>query len=396
MQTGPMKHGKNSEGIRVMCLLIILVVFMWFANVRSFNRGIKSTGLGSVQRDAILKQGNVDVRNMTLENLSDKTSAIGSTSESSPSTHISQLAMELKTQVGPSHGNKTTAEKMILRREHSIYKKGWDSDPIVIEEYKLLFFTIPKVGCTVFKQLFRRMMGYEDWYVQKDPWIPHQPGRNGLKYLNKYPLEKANHMMISPEWTRAIFLRDPKERVLSAYLDKVTIDTELRGGYIQRRCCKPRGWRKPNICDTVRLKKQKANETISVNGDDCSFQCFVEDIIPNCDDPHWRSSIQRIDEIFWPRMTFIGHFETLVDDTRRLLQQLGGGTESAWDKYGKSGWGKYGNESIFTSNSVTHATSAKQKLQKYYTPEVENMVKERYHADYESKFLNMTWKSCWD
>ena len=353
-------------------------------------------GLGSVQIDTILKQENVDVGNMTLGNLSDKISAIGSASESSPSSHISQQAMELKTQLGPSSGNETTTEKMILKREHSVYKKGWDRDPIVIEEYKLLFFTIPKVGCTVFNQLFRRMMGYEDWYIQKDPWIPHQPGRNGLKYLNKYPLEQANHMMISPEWTRAVFVRDAKERVLSAYLDKVTIDTELRGGYIQRNCCKRGGWQKPKICDRVRLKKQKAKEEIKVTGDDCSFQCFLEDIIPRCDDPHGRSSLQRIDEIFWPQMTFIGHFETLVDDTRRLLIQLRGGNESAWDKYGKSGWGKHGNESIFASNSVTHATSAKQKMQQYYTPKLENMVKELYHADYESRFLNMTWKSCWD
>jgi hypothetical protein len=46
--------------------------------------------------------------------------------------------------------------------------------PIVVKKYKLLFFTIPEVGCTVWKQLFRRVAGYADWQI-------HQDGRNNAK-----------------------------------------------------------------------------------------------------------------------------------------------------------------------------------------------------------------------
>ena len=116
--------------------------------------------------------------------------------------------------------------------KHDVSNPGWnwDRSPVVIESHKLIFFTIPKVGCTVFKQLFRRMMRHENWKT-KDP---HNPHRNGLDYLSEWSLEEAAEMMTSPEWTRAVFIRDPKQRFLSAYLDKAV---RKEGQYVNRHCC---------------------------------------------------------------------------------------------------------------------------------------------------------------
>lgn len=123
----------------------------------------------------------------------------------------------------------------ILHRSDWIYSKshGWDEAPIVIPEYNLLFFTVPKTGTTIFKQLFRRMMGFENWQL-KDANLVHFPDENGLKYLYDYPPTEANEMLTSPNWTRAIFVRDPKNRVLSAYLDKALHN---RGEYVKHHCC---------------------------------------------------------------------------------------------------------------------------------------------------------------
>jgi hypothetical protein len=123
----------------------------------------------------------------------------------------------------------------ILHRSDWIYSKsyGWDVAPIVIPEYNLLFFTIPKTGTTIFKQLFRRMMGFENWSL-KDEDLVHSPHRNGLKYLYHYSPTEANEMLTSPNWTRAIFVRDPKTRVLSAYLDKALHN---HCDYVKRHCC---------------------------------------------------------------------------------------------------------------------------------------------------------------
>jgi Sulfotransferase family len=114
-------------------------------------------------------------------------------------------------------------DDLLIQQGDSIYlRQGWDTSPVVLEEYKLLFFTTAKVGCTVWKQLFRRMMGYEDWKAENtNSKLPWNPEANGLKYLHHYSRQEASEMMTSNEWTRAIFVRDPKERFLSAYLDKV-------------------------------------------------------------------------------------------------------------------------------------------------------------------------------
>jgi len=95
---------------------------------------------------------------------------------------------------------------------------------VVIEEYKLIFFTILKVACSEWKALFRRMMGLNH---QIHPKEVHNPKINGLKYLCDYSLEEALEIMTSEEWTRAVFVREPKERILSAFLDKASKTNSL-------------------------------------------------------------------------------------------------------------------------------------------------------------------------
>jgi hypothetical protein len=114
-------------------------------------------------------------------------------------------------------------DNILVQYGDSIYvRTGWDAAPIVLEDYKVVFFTTAKVGCTVFKQLFRRMLGIPQWQdVNLPHLIPWNPEVNGLRYLYHYNRTAASHMMTAPDWTRAIFVRDPKTRFLSAYLDKV-------------------------------------------------------------------------------------------------------------------------------------------------------------------------------
>jgi hypothetical protein len=297
-----------------------------------------------------------------------------------------------------------------LQPNHTIYSRdiqyGWDNSPIVLEEYKLLFFTIPKVGCTVFKMLFRRIMGFDNWQLHEGNGggIPHARVKSGLKFLYDYPMERANDFLTSPDWTRAIFVRDARERVLSAYLDKVLHDNEKQGGYIKRNCCKGKvkeGIPIPIVCDQLRGKKtgfQRLNRTT------CDFEtCFLRDIVSVCNDPHWRSQVQRLDPPeLWSYINFVGHFDTIKQDTRQLLQRIG-----AWEPYGASGWNSNGSSSsssssggggaIFSTNSMSHATSAKHQLDEYYfsNPNVQRLVNNLYRCDYEHKVLKLTWPAEW-
>jgi len=103
-----------------------------------------------------------------------------------------------------------------LRSSDSIYGRDWWEKPVVIEEYNLIFFTIPKVACTEFKLLFHRMTGLTyDLPANGQVHTIQNPNENMLKTLDDYPLWKAQEMMNNPEWTKAVFLREPKERVLS-------------------------------------------------------------------------------------------------------------------------------------------------------------------------------------
>jgi hypothetical protein len=270
-------------------------------------------------------------------------------------------------------------QKLIkVRKKDYIMNVRINGAPIVIEQYKLIFFTIQKTGCTVWKQLFRKMMGFQDWRTG-----PTWGTKTGLLQLWHYNLTQATMLMNDPSYTRAIFVRDPKERFLSAFLDKA-IHTE----YVDETCCR-------------RRKKKKKPITLQTTQEQCrqdsqNFTTFVQMTRSSCLDPHWTPQWQRLEERYWPLLDVVGHLETAADDAKRLLQKIG-----AWEDHGQTGWGHYGNESIFESTSnvqhkttaTTTAVAAKQEnssyqtkknrmLANYFTPETEIELEERFAKDY--------------
>jgi hypothetical protein len=237
-----------------------------------------------------------------------------------------------------------------------IMEEGFRS-PVVIESHKLVFFTVPKAACTTWKQLFRRMMGSSDW---KDGPAAHKLKTNGLKLLSKYSEEEATYIMNSPDYTRAIFVRDPKDRLLSAFLNK---GLEKNGSYVVNVCCKFARdcWDKPR-----------------------SFAGFFN-LTKKCKDVHWEPVSNRMEKKYWDTLDVVAHMETAESDARKLLERIG-----AWEEYGRTGWGKYGNESLFARKQTSgHATGASSKLASYYTPELEKLVDTRYTNDYEIHQLGL-------
>jgi hypothetical protein len=152
----------------------------------------------------------------------------------------------------------STSSKIIVGNDDYIYKRNlsnFDAAPIIIPQYKLAFFSVPKVACTTFKFLFRRMMGVEDWKNQNYSLIlPHNPQHNNLTYLWDYSIQEANEIMTSPEWTRAIFVRDPKQRFLSAFLDKAIAND---GWHVVKSCC-----HKALQCKGIEPTRSEVNELL--------------------------------------------------------------------------------------------------------------------------------------
>jgi hypothetical protein len=226
------------------------------------------------------------------------------------------------------------------------------------------------------------MMHLNDWRKHVEPNIPHNPKHNGLTYLYHYKTPDALTILTSPEWTRALFVRDPKERTLSAYLDK---GARNQGNYVTRHCCP---------------KEKIAKDVLGANFTTCgerasaSFLGFLQVVKEQCCcDPHWKPQSKRIDGAFRPFVNFVGHFDRVQDETRRLLTEtsirLGRGEDDLWDQFGASGWGPNRTDAIFSeSTHAKHQTSAISKTQQYYNSTVEALVDEIYGNDYRDPMLN--------
>ena len=216
-----------------------------------------------------------------------------------------------------------TSEKQMRANARTCYvRRGWDSVPVVVVQYRLIFFTTPKVACTGFKQLLSRMLG-----VNETKTSVHNPKTNKLTYLSAYPFETAYAMLRNNSWTKAIFFRSPVKRFVSGYYDK-----------IQRTA--------PEI-------------------DLATFVSKVEHGWHHKLEVHWKSQceyVHKCDAIL-PFINFIGDFDNLSNDTRRLLERVG-----AWEEYGRTGWGDDGGKCIFcrgvrAAGPPGHATNSTSRSQ---------------------------------
>jgi Sulfotransferase family len=250
-----------------------------------------------------------------------------------------------------------------VKRGDSIYSRNdWDGAPVVVEKYKLIFFTIPKVGATVWKQAFRRMEGYDDWLdIGGTNGLPHDPSRNGLKYLYDYDMETAEGMMTSSEWTRAIFVRSPKDRFLSVFYQM-----SRNRAQIDRRCCP----HQPGCSSTLR-----------------SMARFV-DLMATCYSSHWAPFSERMEDKYWPYINFVGTIENVQDDSKKLLIRLG-----AWEAIGKKGWGGNQKGRIFAKDD--HVFDDVRDSLAMYTSQVDRMLDKFYKDDYESKYFTVPTKGIW-
>lgn len=257
---------------------------------------------------------------------------------------------------------------LLRPRKESILMTGFPGCvPFVLRKQKLLLFTVLKVSSTVFTQVAKRLDGNPSW--PNACGNVQNPLLTNLTYLTDLPPQNAEKLLLDPSWTKAIFVRDPKERVLSAYLNKAVGEPT----YIKARCCD----QKSN--DVHALLECDNPDSLPV----ISFHDFLHVILPQCRDGHWcrQSDLMRPDQ--WKQINFVGHFDRLAEDSRHLLDNVLG----VWDEMGATGW-PHG--SLYAgSSTVHHQTGAHDRLRQYYTPELEAFADDWYKADYDSPFLGL-------
>ncbi|KAL3940082.1 MAG: hypothetical protein SGARI_001130, partial [Bacillariaceae sp.] len=87
---------------------------------------------------------------------------------------------------------------------------------LFIPKAKLIFCGVPKSGITEWIKFVRFVMGARDYLA-----TPHDKKDWQDFRMENLPPEKASELILDPTWTKAVFFRDPAERLLSAYLNKV-------------------------------------------------------------------------------------------------------------------------------------------------------------------------------
>lgn len=208
--------------------------------------------------------------------------------------------------------------------------------PIVVPRYKLIFFWNQKSACSYWKRVFQYIQGIP----RKQFQFIHTPERSGLKYLDNYSNKSISQMMNDPTWIKATFVREPRERLLSAYLDKA-----IDNSFILEKC----------------------NRSVK------SFAEFIE-LTRTCKDPHWESQV-RLPQHYYKHM-IVGVMENLPDFTEKLLRKVGAWNDTVrhWLQNRKR------NDLVVTR---MHATNAKNKILKYYTHSLEKKIVTRYQKDYD-------------
>ncbi len=276
------------------------------------------------------------------------------------------LSSPMRRNRGKEIGKKIEKHSKVELTDNIMKKANW-GNPIVIPEYKLVFFTIPKVACTQWKLLFRKMLGFPDW----DPAVKlvhlHSPLSNGLKYISDYTVKEAQEMLTSDEWTRAVFVREPKERIISAFLDKFVNNSFLCD------MCLPKG---------LPADSKKRLECRQ-EGKNKNFPRFLKRA-RQCSNLHFKPQADGIDAKWWPYMTFVGYMDTVASDTERLLRSIHSTStgENAWDAYGKTGWGKNGIGAFMSKNEAPHSRNAHDKLREYFTTCTEAFVEKHWQSEW--------------
>jgi len=292
--------------------------------------------------------------------------------------------LKLKKSEVKNEGNGYFADEVVshedveLDANDIIYHKRNDKNfaPVVNEEYKVVFFMIAKCATSEWTRMFVRMMGSPNWCAH---WV-HKPEVNRLKFLHDYPIDQAQEIMTSPDWTRALFVRNPKDRVLSAFLDKVINGSKH---FVSHECH-----------NYGKKGDNKQEDCIAYHRD---FGFFLKNVTTVLTNKHWMPMYDQIDEKWWPYINFIGKIQDLNEDATRLLKSIKSEKDgiSAWDRWGTTGWG--GDErnceikhtqSFLERNDARHETDAHEKLRKYYTPELEIFVEEQYKNDFNNPYFD--------
>ncbi|XP_060099846.1 carbohydrate sulfotransferase 9 isoform X1 [Heteronotia binoei] len=178
----------------------------------------------------------------------------------------------------------------------------------VEDKHKLLYCEVPKAGCSNWKRVLIVLNGH----ARSTYNITHNTVHYGkhLKKLDSYDL-KGIHMRLKT-YTKVIFVRDPMERLVSAFRDKFE---------------HPNSYYHPVFGKSIIKKyRHNADGEALTTGSGVQFKEFIQYLLdshrPIGMDIHW----EQISKLCHPCIIsydYIGKFETLEEDANYFLRLIG-------------------------------------------------------------------------
>uniref|UniRef100_A0A8C5SDJ9 Carbohydrate sulfotransferase n=1 Tax=Laticauda laticaudata TaxID=8630 RepID=A0A8C5SDJ9_LATLA len=184
---------------------------------------------------------------------------------------------------------------------------------VVDDVHELLYCYVPKVACTNWKRVLMVLTGHGKY---QDPLeIPaheaHVP--TNLRTLSEYSTPEINYRLRN--YLKFIFVREPLERLVSAYRNKFTrsYNTAFHKRYGTK---------------IIRRHRQDPSSEALESGHDVRFEEFVYYLLDpktQREEPfneHW----ERVHSLCHPCIVhydIIGKYETLADDANYILQLVG-------------------------------------------------------------------------
>ena len=176
----------------------------------------------------------------------------------------------------------------------------------MLEKYNLVYCIVPKVACTVWKRILANLEGYN---ITK---AVHRETEGKLKKLSTYTT--GDRRKILKTYKKFMFVREPFERLLSAYRDCFWGKFKRSAPYWKR-------YRK-----TIRLVLAKRRGLdIDVDADNTTFEQFATYLVLRWNErklfeTHWREQY-KLCHPCQVQFDYVGHYETLQDDSQFILRQ---------------------------------------------------------------------------
>lgn len=228
----------------------------------------------------------------------------------------------------------------------------------ISNKYNYMFVNNPKVAST---SLLKELQTFENVRVAEKMLNPHQRNKSPLRTMASISHDDQIDLLNSEELYRFAFVRDPFSRLLSAYLSKITIPFKTFKFDRSKANHNPP---KAKIITLLTGKEVDENTDMTVDIDFASFIKAICSQDPADMDLHWKPQFDLLqpDKIEYD---FIGRFERFNEDFSAIKAKLGINAEA---------------EPQYSSNR----TRAYEKLNAYYTEELQNLVRDKYKVDFEN------------